>query len=219
MVQQAYDLINPYVEAWQNGQAQEAQIKLEMYMNQLAPTITLSVPEANARGQGTGEVHDLSPEDIRKVGTYVDVRMAGLNLFNEAQQIASMNQAVQAGFYSRRHAMNKLNVPNPDKMFTEIIGEQAMQHPEMMENFIIPEGFMSQGLEDFARLWMELVVAPKMAQMAMGGAPGGQPPGPGGAGSQAAPNPMQGSGVPTQGPGGPPPGEGRGPAPEQGGMI
>lgn len=217
MVQQAYDLVTPYIEAWQNGQAQEAQIKLDLYMQHISPSLTLRVPEHDARGQGTGEIHDLSPDDIRAVGTYVDVRMAGLNLQNEAQQIAAMGQAVSNGFYSRRHAMNKLNVENPDKMFTEIIGEQAMQHPEMMENFIIPEGFMSQGMEDFARLWMELVVAPKLAQMSMTGQmPGQDPPSPEGQGSQAVPAPEG----PTGAPGGPPPGMGRGPAtPETGGMI
>lgn len=205
MVQNAYDLINPYVEAWQNGQAQEAQIKLEMYTDLISKTITLSVPENDARGRGKGEMHDLSPFDIQAVGTYVDVKMAGLTLQNEAQQIAAMNQAVQAGFYSRRHAMDKLNVINPDKMFTEIIGEQAMQHPQMMENFIIPEGFAAQGLNDFAKLWMELVVAPKLMQGMNPGAAGqeGQPqpgqPAPEGTGSQQVPDPTQGMVPPSEG--------------------
>lgn len=213
MMQNAKDLVLPYIQGWEIGQAQEAELKLNMYVDTISPIITISAPAHDSRGRGAGDVHDLSPYDIQQVGTFVEVKMIGMTLGNEAQMIAAMNQAVQAGFFSQRHAMNRLNVQNPDKMFAEIIAEKAMQHPEIMENFLIPEGFMADGQSELAQMWMELVVAPKMMMMGQQMAQASQPQGPQGVGSQAVPDPNN----TPQAPGGPPPGQGRGP--ESGGMT
>lgn len=219
-MQNAMDLVTPYIEGWENGQAQEHELKLNMYVDIISPIITIAAPAHDPRGEGKGEINDLSPMDVESVGTFVEVNLVGLSMQNESAQIAAMNQAIQAGLYSQRHAMSKLNVRNPDKMFAEILAEKAFQHPEMMENFMIPEAFESQGMSGMAQLWMDLVVMPKMMQMfggmsgpgGMGGPPEAAEPGeaPGGVGSQAVPNPLQG--VTPQSPGGPPPGMGRSPS-------
>lgn len=215
MISQMKDLVLPYIQAWEYGQAHEAELRLIMYVDVISPIITISAPEHDPRGDSQGEIHDLSPMDIQNVGTFVECEMTGLSLQNEAQLIAGLNQAVQAGFFSQRHAMERLDVKNPDKMFAEIITEKAMQHPEILENYVIPEGFIAQGMDEFADMWIQAVVMPKMMQM-FGGMMGAQgQPQPGGAqgvGSQAVPNPLQG--ITEQGPGGPPPGEGRGPSPQ-----
>lgn len=209
------DFVMPYIVAWENGQAREGEMKLSQYYNVISHVHTLSVPNHDADGKGDGEINDLTIADIDKVGMTVDVKMTGMTMQNEAQLIAALNQAVQAGFYSQRHAMTKLNVENPTRMLNEIIVEKAMQHPEIMENFIIPEGFAAVGAPELVEMWMQTVVMPKMVAMQ---ASGGMPPGAGGApgggapGSMAAPNPLQGiDPSATGGPGGPPEGMGRGP--------
>lgn len=210
MMQNAKDLVTPYIQAWERGQSRECEIKLNQYVDIIAPVITIRAPNNDPRGEATGDMHDLSPMDIEMCGTYVDVKMTGLTIENEARLVAMLNEAVQAGFMSQKTAMNRLNDPNPDRTFAEIISERAMQHPEIMENFIIPEGFMAQGNEELARMWIELVVAPKLMQMQQQMQQGMAPGAPGGQGSEAVPDPMQG--ITEQGAGGPPPGMGRGPS-------
>ena len=211
MINNMKDFVMPYIVAWENGQAKEAEIKLNQYYNVISDSITLRVPNHDSNGKGDGEINDLTKFDIDAVGTTVDVHMTGMTMQNEAQMIAAMNQAVQAGFYSQRHAMTKLNVENPTRMLNEIITEKAMQHPEVMENFIIPEGLSAAGAEELMKMWLQIVVMPKMMMMQQSG---GMPPGmggPEGGGSQAAPNPLQGLEGMGGGPGGPPPGSGTGP--------
>lgn len=207
MINNMKDFVLPYIVGWENAQAREAEMKLNQYRDVISQSITLSIPAHGVDGKGDGEINQLTVTDIDAVGTTVDVKMTGMTMQNEAQLIAAMNQAVQAGFYSQRHAMSKLNVENPTRMLNEIITEKAMQHPEVMENFIIPEGFAAIGADDLVKMWMQLVVMPKMAQMQMSG---GMPPG--GDGGAAPPgNPLAGIDPSvTGGPGGPPMGEGRG---------
>jgi hypothetical protein len=214
LIQQAKDMAAPYIGAWEALMAAEYEMRLEQYVDQIGDTITISAPAMDIYGKSTGELYDITPKDIQVVGTFVEVEAGGMTDQNEASKVATMNQAVQAGFYSQRYAMSKLQVKDPDQMFAEITSEKGMQHPMVMENLIIPQGFISQGQDDLAQIWMELVVAPKLMQMQMagpGGAPGGMmgeagaaPPGAeGGVGSQAVPvAPGQ---PPDQGPGGPPP--------------
>ena len=214
MINNMKDFVLPYIVAWENGQGREAEMKLIQYYSVISNSIMLSVPSHDADGKGDGEINDLSKADIDAVGMAVDVKMTGMTMQNEAQQIAAMNQAIQAGIYSQRHAMTKLNVENPTRMLNEIIVEKAMQHPEIMENFIIPEGFAAIGADDLMQMWMQLVVMPKMAAMQMSGGlpPGAQQGGSTGGGSQAVPNPLAGvDPSATGGPGGPPEGSGRGP--------
>lgn len=190
----AKDMILPYLSAWEAGQAMEDEIMLEQYVELVANEVTLTAPEHDPRGLGKGEIHDLTPSDVVAVGTFVEVEAFGMSDQTEAARVATANQAVQAGFWSQRHAMAKLGIKNQDKMFAEIIAEKAMQHPALMENMIIPKGFIDQGMPDMADMWLELVVGPKMMQLAqpMAGDPaaaagGGAPTPEGGTGSQAVP--------------------------------
>jgi hypothetical protein len=213
MIQQAKDMAAPYIGAWEALMAAEHEMRLEQYVDLIGQTITISAPQMDVYGKSTGELYDITPQDVQITGTFVEVEAGGMTDQNEAAKVATMNQAVQAGFYSQRYAMSKLQIKDPDTMLAEIIAEKGMQHPELMENFIIPQGFISRGEDDLAQMWMELVVAPKLMAQQMagpGGAPGGMmgeaqggPPGGGGTGSQAVPVPP--GQPPDQGPGGPPP--------------
>jgi hypothetical protein len=126
--------------------------------------------------------------------------------------------------------MEKLGEKDPAKMFQDIIVERAIEHPDIMENIIIPQMMIQQGQQDLAYMWGVLVVMPKLIQtmgsMMGGGAPPGMagpggmtpslpgmpglPPGPSGPQANGQSNPMAGraQGPPT----GPMPGQGRGPA-------
>lgn len=220
LLQAAKDMALPYIKAWEMAMALEAEIRLEQFVDLIAPVMTLSAPSMDTYGHATGEIHEVTQRDVQKVGTMVTAKASGLGDQDKAAKIAYVNQAVQAGVWSQRYGMNELDVKNPDQMFSEIISEKAMQHPEIMENHLIPMAFLSQGMEDEAEMWLEFVVAPKLMQMQGGGAPGaggmmGQEGG--GGGSQAVPVPP-GSPV-DQAPGGPPPGEGRGPEQPPPGMM
>lgn len=192
MIQMAKDMVMPYITAWEMAQALEHEIRLEQYVDELSGIMTLSAPGLDPYGTSSGEIQEMSLEDVEMVGTFVEVEAAGMTDQNEAQKIAYLGQGVQAGFFSQRYAMKKLQIKNQNAMFGEIIAEKAAQHPEMMENIIIPKVLIESGQEDQADMWLEMVVAPKLMMMGQGGAApggGGMMGAAGGGGSQAVPVP------------------------------
>ena len=121
------------------------------------------------------------------------------------------------GIWSLRKAMEHTGSLDPDRDFQDIISERAIQHPEIMENYLIPQAFMAQGNPQLAELWNMLVVMPKMQAAMMGGGPpgtaGGGPPQPsGGPQPNGQSNPSNRPDAGTSTGGGPQSGEGRGPA-------
>lgn len=207
----AKDMVVPYARAWEMYQSLKLELKLRYYRELIAPVAPLTVGHKTDYGAGY-EATKLTSEILDAVGTVVEVRLSSIGPAEFPQRVAAVVQAMSAGLYSQRHAMTKLEVRNPNKMFNEIMAERAMQHPMIQEMLIIPNSLIEVGMEDVAEAWAQLVIAPKVGQIGMAppGAPGGEAPGGGGMG---APIPV-GQGQNPSRPGGPAPGQGRGPAPQ-----
>lgn len=234
LISAARDTVLPYTQGWQAFQAAKAKIKAKMYVNIIYP---LNGPmETPMEGQyGSSPSAEVTPEVIQSTGYKIKVEMIGVS---DSALPAMMNvaaQGIKEGIWSRRKAMEKLGEKDPAKMLQDIILEKAVEHPEIMENIIIPQMFAKNGQDDLATMWGMMVVMPKLMQTmqgvmgAMGGMPGmpgmmpGQPPGatpplpPGPQNPAQGPeqngqsNPMAGRAGPST-PGGPLPGQGRGPA-------
>jgi hypothetical protein len=233
----ARDTITPYVEGFTRFQALKAKMRGRQYISHIGVMQTINVP---MEGQyGTSPTAELTPMIMKSTGNKVTVEMIGIS---DSQLPAMLNvtgSAVEQGVWSRRKAMEKLGEKDPARMLRDIIYERAIEHPDIMENVIIPQVFLQNGQQDLAYLWGMLVVMPKMMKvmselMAMGGgvppgmmggmpgmpgmtAPGGAPPVPGGPGvpgmapPPSAPQMNGGVGSPGQ-----PPGRPTGPNPGQG---
>jgi hypothetical protein len=202
----------PYVKCWEQAQSAMAEMWLDYYVDFVAPAGLIKVPEFTDTGRFSGQMNELKVDDIDRVGTYVEVHMKGSTIQNLAAKVAMANQAIQAGLSSQRYAMEEyMEHDDPEKMLGEIISEKAIQQQKMMEMFIIPQAFIQQGNPEFAKMWLQLVVAPQMAQMMappMPGMPGGDP------ASMGAPAPGGGMLPPGGGASPPAPGE-----PSQGPMM
>jgi hypothetical protein len=236
MVAAAKDTVLPYLKNFELFQAMKAEMMTRMYRDVILPSGVVSVPMEGRYGSKPSE--DLTIEVIDQVSTKVTVEMIGVSDQQLPMLVNAAGAAVERGFWSQRKAMEKLGEKDPDRMLREIIIERGLQHPEMMENFLIPVMMIQNNQQDMAELWTLLVVMPKiqqiMAQMlgpmagGMMGGPGGGPPGlpaggpppggppmlppgPGGPeiNGQSNPNALRARGAPT----GPEPGQGRGPAP------
>jgi hypothetical protein len=225
LISAARDTILPYTQAFQAYQAAKAKIKAKMYTTHLYPLIG-AMPTPMEGEYGSAPTQDITPEIIKSTGYKFTVEMIGVSDSALPAMINVSAQAVKEGLWSRRKAMEKLGEKDPAKMLQDIILERAVEHPEIMENVIIPQMFAKNGQNDLAYLWGMLVVMPKMMQTIQGvmggmggmpglpgmggGGPGNGPPPP--SGPQAQGNPGQTAtgarGLPT----GPLPGQGRGPA-------
>jgi hypothetical protein len=228
LISAARDTILPYHQAFERFQALKARMKAKQYISHISSVQIMSVPMEGKYGSSPSE--DVTPEVVRGTGYKVDVEMIGISDSALPAMVNTSAQAVKEGFWSRRKAMEKLGEKDPAKMFQDIIVERAIEHPDIMENIIIPQMMIQQGQQDLAYMWGVLVVMPKLIQtmgsMMGGGAPPGMagpggmtpslpgmpglPPGPSGPQANGQSNPMAGraQGPPT----GPMPGQGRGPA-------
>lgn len=223
----AKDTLLPYLHAWELSMQMQASMMIRQYRDQIMPHTIASVPMATR--YGASQMADLTPEIIERAGDKVRVEIIGVSDQQLPMLANAAGSLVERGFWSRRKAMEKLGEKDPTRMIQDIIIERALEHPEMMENFLIPINFIRSGQKDLADLWVLMVVMPKiqmlmakmlgpMAQGPMAGVQAsgatGQPPGPPGGepvGLQGMSNPMQG--IPPGPPTGPQPGQGRGAAP------
>jgi hypothetical protein len=226
LISAARDTVLPYTKAWQTYQAGKAKIKEKMYVNQIYPVTGMAMMAPMESEYGTAPSAPVTPEIISSTGYEIKVEMIGVS---DSALPAMMNvaaQGIKEGVWSRRKAMEKLGEKDPAKMLQDIILEKAIEHPEIMENIIIPQMFVKNGQNELATMWGMSVVMPKLMQTmqsVMGGiAPpmgGGPPPMPGIPGGPPTPsgpqqngqsNPMAGRSPAP--PTGPLPGQGRGPA-------
>jgi len=218
LIAAAKDAILPYTMAHEAYLAQIVEMKLRQYRDVILPLgITVSVPGQTS--YGATPMAKLTYDTFQTCPIDVEASLFALAQQNLPGQIQAATMAIQAGLWPIRKGMEHVGSTDPDKDFQDIISEKAIQHPEIMEDFIIPQGFINQGSPQLAQLWMQLVVMPKLQQSMMMGmvppganAPGGSPKelGPGGPGG---PNHQAGTAPPP--PGGPAPGQGRGEAPAQ----
>lgn len=219
----AKDTVLPYMSCFENHQAAVASLMCRLYAKKIAPIAVMAAPMEPKYGKGPSE--PVTPEILAQVGHEVTVQIVGVSDQQLPMLINAAGSAVERGFWSRRHAMERIGEKDPQRMNQEIIIERALEHPEMMEDFLIPINFIRSGQKDLAELWIFLVVMPKVQAMMskmlgpMGGgmAPpgaagmgGGNPMaalmggmGGGGGGLAGAPPGMLGAGAP---PGAAPPG-------------
>lgn len=236
MIAAAKDTILPYLRGFEIVQQMQARIQLRQYRAHILPVQSITIPMEGRTGAVS--TADLTREVMDGAGTQVSCEVVGVSDQALPMLVNAAGGAVERGFWSRRKAMEKLGEKDPGRMISEIIIERALEHPEMMENFLIPITFIRAKQKDLADLWVLMIVMPKIQMLmskmlgpgggapppamagiaaAMGGGPGGGPPGglppmgPGGMEQNGQSNPMAGRamGPPT----GPDPGQGRGPAP------
>lgn len=217
LIAAAKDAILPYTQAFETYLAQVVEMKLRQYRDIVLPAgNVLRIP--GRTNYGSSPMTELTIEIFDQVEPDVEVKLFALAQQNLPGQINAAAMAVQAGLWPIRKAMEYVGSTDPDQDFQDIISERAIQHPEIMENFLIPQGFINQGSPELAQLWLQLIVAPKLQQAMMmgqvppGGGPPGSAPGGGGPAPNGQSNPMMGQEAPP--PGGPEPGQGRGPAPQ-----
>jgi hypothetical protein len=240
MIAATKDTVLPYLRCWEIFQQLKSGMMHRFYKKVIAPLGTTSIPMEGKYGGAPSA--DLTPDVLDSAGDKVTVEIIGVSDQQLPMLVNAAGAAVERGFWSRRYAMEKLGEKDPSRMNQEIIIERALEHPEMMENFLIPINFIRSGQKDLADLWVLMIVMPKiqmlmskmlgpMAQGPMAGieqSGAAMPPGLTGAPPGAPPMlpPGDGTGAPDVNgqsnpmagrargaPTGPQPGQGRGPAP------
>jgi hypothetical protein len=192
LISAARDTILPYTQTFERFHGQCARMKMRQYVSHVGNIIQMSAPMEGRYGSQPHK--DVTPQMIVDTGYKVTAKMIGVSDSMLPAMINMGAAAVEAGIKSRRWAMEKTGDKDPRKMFRDIIIERAIEHPEIMENIIIPQEFLKNGQNDLAYMWGFLVVMPKFIQTmqgmmgGMGGAPPGMPPGMPGMGGP--PNPL-----------------------------
>jgi hypothetical protein len=225
LISAARDTILPYTQAFERYQGLKAKMRAKLYLSHIALSPGGIMSVAMEGQYGSSPSADVTPEVIKSTGPKVEVELVGVSDAALPSMINMSAQAVKEGLWSRRKAMEKLGEKDPAKMLEDIIAERAIEHPEIMENIIIPQVFMRQGQNDLAYMWGLMVVMPKLMQTmgglmgGMGGVPGMPSSPPGMPGPQASPSGPQQNGQSNPmmqrqqaPPTGPQPGQGRGPA-------
>jgi hypothetical protein len=196
----AKDTVLPYQSCWENYQASKASLMCRLYKKVIAPIATTSAPMDPKYGRGPSE--PVTPDVLAQTGHHVTVEIVGVSDQQLPMLINAAGSALEKGIWSRRYAMERIGEKDPSRMNQEIIIERALEHPEMMENFLIPINFIRSGQKDLAELWVFMVVMPKvqamMAKM-LGPMGGGMQPGqmPGMPGMPASPGIPPGMGLPS----------------------
>lgn len=217
LISAARDTVLPYTQAWTRFQALKGRMYCKQYLSHVAPSGT-SISVAMEGKYGSSPSKLLTPQIVQEAGK-ITVELIGVSDQALPSMVQTAAMAVEKGLWSRRKAMEHLGEKDPAKMLQDIITERAIEHPEIMENIVIPQMFMKQGQSDLAYMWGFLVVLPKLIQtmsglmggmgMAPPGGPQGQPSPPNGPqpNGQSNPQAMRARGPST----GPQPGQGRGP--------
>lgn len=189
LVAAAKDTTLPYQQGFERFQALKAKLRARLYLEKLAPAgITQSV--AMEGKYGSSPSSDLTPEIMQSTGFKVTVKMIGISDSALPMMSNAAAQNIKEGLWSRRYGMEKLGIKDPGKMLSDIIAERAIEHPQIMENYVIPQIFLRNGQQDMAYLWAMTVVMPKvmttlgevmgmMGPAGMGGDMPGMPPTPG----------------------------------------
>lgn len=199
LVANAKDLAVPYMRALEHHLSYRHEMMARQYVDQIGDMVIVKVPTATNYGPSRN-MREVPVVIFDKVGTDVRVKTKIIASHQLPQLVQVAGMAQQAGLMSQQYAMDLIGVRDPKRMFEEILAEKGMQHPAVMEAFVIPDAMERRGNIDLAEVFMDLVIKPRlmqqqmqemqMQQMLM------QPPGMGG--------PPPGMG----GPGGPPPGGG-----------
>lgn len=215
LIATAKELILPYLQAYENKEAMVLEMKLRYYRDLIAEMVPIKVPNKPLYGSANA-MTDLTVDMVDSVGVFVNVKMRNITDQTRAQLAQTATMLMQSGLYSQRAAMDLVGVANPDKMFSDILAEKALQHPLMQDLFAIPGALKARGATDLANIWGQTVGLQALMQSGLGGT--GQPgatPGPPGSGTPAPPDQGGQSNTGSAGamnspsPGGPAAGQGR----------
>jgi hypothetical protein len=224
LINAAKELVLPYFQAYENYLGLRFEMKLEQFRDVVGQFYSLRVPNKPSYGRSK-ELTDMTVDSINLVGCEVKVTVRNNSEGSLMQQAQRATMLQQAGLVSQKRAMDIAGEDDPHGNFNEILTENALQHPQIMQLYGIPMALKAEGADNLAQIWMEIVGKPiiqqLMMQQMMAGSPQGggpQPPGAGGGsggGQPGNPAPPQTGGQsfgPTAAgsPGGPQPGEGRG---------
>jgi hypothetical protein len=145
----------------------------------------------------------IDAEMIDAVAARPKVTLANLSLNNKTALVNYLTQAVNGKLMSRAVAMEELpENTNAFDTFQQIMAEQGMTNPDMLQAIYYPRSLAAQGDFDAWISYMAIVLAPRIAEAAMmgqqtamlgAGGPGGTPPPPEGGGQAPIEQPANGS--------------------------
>lgn len=211
----AKEMILPYMMAFENYLMLKFRLKLELYKDVIGEFYSLRIPEKGLYGRPRA-IRELTVEVVNNVGCSVKVKAKNNSDSAKMQQAQYATTMMSAGLMSQRAAMSEAGVDDPTAMLNEVLADNALQHPQVMQLYGIPLALEARGASNLAAMWMEIVAKPiiqeimmqqQMMQNPMMGAGGGGAPTPDTGGQSFGPST---AGQAT----GPSPGEGRGPAPQ-----
>lgn len=143
----------------------------------------------------------LDAETIDAVAARPKVTLANLSLNNKTALINYLTQAVNGKLMSRAVAMEELpENTNAFDAFQQIMAEEGMTNPQMLQNIYYPRSLAAQGDMDAWLTYMALTIVPQIKQALMMGNPaammaaggGSSPPGGGGGGQAPIEQPPNG---------------------------
>ena len=190
----------------------------QLFRDVIGEFYSLRIPEKGLYGRPKA-IRDLTIEAVNNVGCRVRVKAKNNSDSAKMAQAQYATTMMSAGLMSQRAAMSEAGVDDPTAMLNEVLADNALQHPQVMQLYGIPLALEARGADNLARMWMEVVAKPIiqdiMMQQAMMQSPMMAQVGPGGGGSGPPDTGGQSFGPTNAGQAtGPGPGQGRGPAPE-----
>lgn len=165
MIAASKDTVLPYLKGFEIHNQSVAQLKTIIYEKVILPIGIMSTPMEGRYGSSPSA--DVTADVIRSVGRKVTCEIIGVSDQQLPALVNAAGAATERGFWSRRKAMERLGEKDPSRMLREIILERALEHPEMMENFLIPIEFIRSGQKDLADLWVLMIVMPKIQMLMM----------------------------------------------------
>ncbi len=214
----AKEMILPYLQAFENYLMLKFRLKLELFRDVIGEFYSLRIPEKGLYGRPRA-IRELTIEVVNRVGCHVKVKAKNTSDSAKMAQAQYATTMMSAGLMSQRAAMSEAGIDDPTAMLNEVLADNAMQHPQIMQLYGIPLALEARGATNLAQMWMEIVAKPViqelMMQQAMMSNPMMAAQGGAGGGGSTPDTGGQSFGPTTQGQAtGPAPGEGRGPAPQ-----
>lgn len=211
--------IQPYIDLQETVLGDICSCALSLFQNWgylAAPDGALTVPvrgRAGAAASTTNPPEQVITRDmIELVGTDVEIKLHSVALQNMTAMMNVAKLAVDANLWSRQRANEWLGEHDPMKLMEQILSEQAMTDPDILQFVTYPRALEATGNYEGLMMYLLAKVLPQL--FGSGGTAGGQPGG--AAPSGGGPQTVQGSSQPQVGQG---PGPGSGPTGGGGGIT
>lgn len=105
---------------------------------------------------------------IMRIGTRPEVKLHSLQLQNMTAMANVASMLIDKKIWSRFHAMEELDVKNPQDMWKQILSEDAQTNPRMLELVAFPQALYESGNMSGFLAYMATVLIPQMMQGMMG---------------------------------------------------